>query len=105
MKSLALSRLADILEHPPRITRGKLCVSAVRKSGKKAYNLQYRRLTKQFVKAVPDDQVEEYRRSTEAYRMICDLFQRFIDEATRDAIREIAKEANDARRKSKAKTR
>ena len=34
------------------MTRGKLCVSAVRKSGRKAYNLQYRRKTVQFVKAV-----------------------------------------------------
>ena len=34
------------------MTRGKLCVSAVRKSGRKAYNLQYRRKTVQFVKAI-----------------------------------------------------
>ena len=45
------------------MTRGKLCVSAVRKSGKKAYNLQYRRNTVQFVKAIPADELDAYRRS------------------------------------------
>ena len=35
----AKNRIVAILEAAPRMTRGKLYVSAVRKSGKKAYNL------------------------------------------------------------------
>ena len=35
--------IAAMLKDGSPMTRGKLCVSAVRKSGRKAYNLQYRR--------------------------------------------------------------
>lgn len=82
------------------MTRGKLCVSAVRKSGKKAYNLQYRRKTKQFVKSVPSDQVAAYERSTETYRTFMECVQKYVDEQTSRGIREIEKEAKRARRKA-----
>lgn len=93
-------RIIEIIESGARMTRGKLCVSAVRKSGKKAYNLQYRRMTKQFVKSVPTDQVEMFRESTETCREFLELVQSYIDERTKDGILEIEKEAQNARRKS-----
>jgi len=94
-----------MLEADPRMTRGKLCVSAVRKSGKKAYNLQYRRKTEQFVKSVPSDQVEMFRESTGNCRRFLELVQRYVDEKTRRGIREIGKEALHARGKSGGKAR
>ncbi len=94
-----------MLESGMRMTRGKLCVSAVRKSGKKAYNLQYRRKTKQFVKSIPTDQVEMFRESTENCRTFLELVQQYVDDMTKRGIREIEKEAEDARRKVKASKR
>ena len=94
-----------MLESGVRMTRGKLCVSAVRKSGKKAYNLQYRRKTKQFVKSIPTDQVEMFRESTENCRMFLELVQQYVDDMTKRGIREIEKEAEDARRKAEASKR
>ena len=94
-----------MLESGVRMTRGKLCVSAVRKSGKKAYNPQYRRKTKQFVKSIPTDQVEMFRESTENCRMFLELVQQYVDGMTKRGIREIEKEAEDARRKAKASRR
>ena len=94
-----------MLESGMRMTRGKLCVSAVRKSGKKAYNLQYRRKTKQFVKSIPTDQVEMFRESTENCRAFLELVQRHVDDMTKRGIREIEREAKDARRKAKAPKR
>ena len=94
-----------MLESGMRMTRGKLCVSAVRKSGKKAYNLQYRRKTKQFVKSIPTDQVEMFRESTENCRTFLELVQQYVDDMTKRGIREIEKEAEDARGKAKASRR
>lgn len=94
-----------MLESGMRMTRGKLCVSAVRKSGKKAYNLQYRRKTKQFVKSIPTDQVEMFRESTENCRTFLELVQQYVDDMTKRGIREIEKEAKDARGKAKASRR
>ena len=88
-----------MLADPAPMTRGKLCVSAVRKSGKKAYNLQYRRKTVQFVKAIPSDELDAYRRSTERCRRFLDCVQRFVDMQTRKSIAEIREEAEDARAK------
>lgn len=99
----AKERIAAILEAAPRMTRGKLCVSAVRKSGKKAYNLQYRRKTRHFVKAVPSDQVALFEESTRVCREFLELVQDYIDEATKRGIREIAREA--AKAKEARKTR
>ena len=101
----AQDRIIAILESGVRMTRGKLCVSAVRKSGKKAYNLQYRRKTKQFVKSIPTDQVEMFRESTENCRMFLELVQQYVDGMTKRGIREIEKEAEDARRKAEASKR
>ena len=93
----AKDRIVAILEAAPRMTRGKLCVCAVRKSGKKAYNLQYRRKTRHFVKAVPTDQVALFEESTRACREFLELVQSYIDEATERGIREIEREAAKAR--------
>lgn len=99
------TRIIGILKQNLRMTRGKLCVCAVRKSGKKAYNLQYRRNTEQFVKSIPSDQVEMFRESTENCREFLELVQRYIDECTKRGISEIEKEAMDAKRKGKASER
>ena len=101
----AQARIIAMLESGMRMTRGRLCVSAVRKSGKKAYNLQYRRKTKQFVKSIPTDQVEMFRESTENCRAFLELVQRHVDDMTKRGIREIEREAKDARRKAKAPKR
>ncbi len=95
----AKNRIVAILEAAPRMTRGKLCVSAVRKSGKKAYNLQYRRKTRHFVKAVPADQVALFEESTRNCREFLELVQAYVDQATERGIREIEREADNARRK------
>ena len=94
-----------MLEDGSPMTRGKLCVSAVRKSGRKAYNLQYRRKTVQFVKAIPACELEAYRRATERCRRFLDRVQRYVDMKTRESIRAIRKEAKDAKRKAKAPER
>ena len=94
-----------MLESGMRMTRGKLCVSAVRKSGKKAYNLQYRRKTKQFVKSIPADQVEMFRESTENCRAFLNLVQQHVDDMTKRGIREFEREARNAKRKARAPKR
>ena len=87
------------------MTRGKLCVSAVRKSGRKAYNLQYRRKTVQFVEAIPACELEAYRKSTERCKRFLDCVQRYVDMKTKESIRTIRKEAKDARGRGKAAAR
>ena len=99
------SRIVAMLESVMRMTRGKLCVSAVRKSGKKAYNLQYRRKTKQFVKSIPADQVEMFRESTENCRAFLNLVQQHVDDMTKRGIQEIEREARNAKRKARAPNR
>lgn len=98
--------IAAMLNDGSPMTRGKLCVSAVRKSGKKAYNLQYRRNTVQFVKAIPAAELDAYRRSTERCRRFLDCVQRFVDARTKQSMAEIRKEAQKARvRKDKQSQR
>ena len=99
------ARIVAMLESGMRMTRGKLCVSAVRKSGKKAYNLQYRRKTKQFVKSIPADQVEMFRESTENCRAFLNLVQQHVDDMTKRGIQEIEREARNAKRKARAPNR
>ena len=99
------ARIVAMLESGMRMTRGKLCVSAVRKSGKKAYNLQYRRKTKQFVKSIPADQVDMFRESTENCRAFLNLVQQHVDDMTKRGIREIVREARNAKRKARAPKR
>ena len=99
------ARIIAMLESGMRMTRGKLCVSAVRKSGKKAYKLQYRRKTKQFVKSIPADQVEMFRESTENCRAFLNLVQQHVDDMTKRGIREIEREARNAKRKARAPKR
>ena len=64
-----------------------------------------RRKTKQFVKSIPTDQVEMFRESTENCRAFLELVQRHVDDMTKRGIREIEREAKDARRKAKAPKR
>jgi len=94
-------RIVAILGSGQLMTRGKLCVSAVRKSGKRFYNLQYRRKTKHFSKAIPADQLAAFERSTEVCREFLKYVQQYVDEQTRHAIREIAKEAKRAKRETR----
>ena len=97
--------ISAMLEDGSPMTRGKLCVSAVRKSGRKAFNLQYRRKTVQFVKAIPACELEAYKKSTERCRRFLDCVQRYVDMKTRESIRAIRKEAMGAGSKAKASRR
>lgn len=94
-------RVLEIIRTKPLMTRGGLSVKSVAKSGRKAYNLQYRRGTTYFVKNVPAEALEAYRLSTARYREFLALVQEYVDEESRRAMRIIDKEAKDARRKAK----
>ena len=98
-------RIIAILNQDLRMTRGKLCVSAVGKSGRKAYNLQHRRKTRRFVKSISFDQVEMFREATQNRREFLELVQCHADECTKRGISEIKKEVMDAKRKAKASKR
>ena len=69
--------IAAMLKDGSPMTRGKLCVSAVRK----------------------------YRKSTERCKRFLDCVQRYVDMKTKESIRTIRKEAKDARGKAKAARR
>lgn len=83
----------------PLMTRGRLSVKAVRKSGVPAYNLQYHHNAKYFVRSVATDEVERFERATENYRRFMDLVQKYVDEESERGIREIRKEVERERRK------
>ena len=97
--------IAAMLKDGSPMTRGKRRGSAVRKSGRKAYNLPYRRTAVQFVKAIQACELEAYRQSTERCRRFLDRVQRYVDMKTKESIRTIRKEAKDARGKAKAARR
>ena len=80
------------------MTRGRLSVKAIRKSGQKAYNLQYRRKSKYFVRSVSSEELAYFERSTEFYRQFIDLVQKYVDEETIRGIKKIEKEVENARR-------
>ena len=83
----------------PLMTRGRLSVKAVRKSGVPAYNLQYHHNAKYFVRSVATDEVERFERATENYRRFMDLVQKNVDEESERGLREIRKEVERERRK------
>lgn len=94
-------RIVSIMAAHPLMTRGGLSVKAVMKSGRKAYNLQYRRGPKHFVKNVPPEALAAYERSTERFRAFMKLVNRYVDEESKRAMRIIDKEARRARREAK----
>ena len=94
-----------ILKSQQLLTRGTLSVASINKSGQKNYNLQYHRKSKYFVKSIPKAALPYYERSTEVYRLLIKLVQKYIDEETKRAIKAITKEVKRARRSEKRKTR
>jgi len=94
-------RILEVIRSKPLMTRGGLSVKSVAKSGRKAYNLQYRRGPTYFVKNVPAEALEAYERSTARYREFLGLVQEYIDEESSRAMRIIDREAKDARRKAR----
>lgn len=79
------------------LTRGKLCVVATAKSGKKFYSLQYRRRNRHFVKYIASDEVPAYEKATSNFTRLRDLFELYVDEMSAKAVREIEKEAKTCR--------
>ena len=94
-------KIIAILNERPIMTRGKLSVKGIRKSGAKAYNLQYHRQTKYFVRSVASDEVLRFEQATGNYQMFMELVQQYIDEETKRGIQEIEKEVLRERRKTK----
>ena len=82
------------------MTRGGLSVKSVGKSGRKSYNLQYRREGKYFVKNVSSLELPYLEESTAKCREFLHLVQKYIDEETRKGLREIEKEVGRGRRKA-----
>lgn len=85
----------------PRMTRGRLCVLSRRADGGKFYHLQYRKDTKLFQKYIPLDEVAAYEKSTEQFRIFTEAVDAYIDEMSALGMKEIGKEARDAKRKKR----
>ena len=75
------------------------------KGGGSFYHLQYRKDTELHQRYVSRDEAPAYERATEAYRRFMKLVDSFVDEMSAKAAKEIRKEAEDARRKTKASKR
>jgi len=86
------ARLLEELSRIDRLSRGKLCVVSAAKSGKRYYSLQYRRQNRHFVKYIASDEVAAYEKATANFMRLRDLFERYVDEMTAKAIRDIEKE-------------
>lgn len=93
-----------MLRDEPRMTRGKLYLLAVRKSGRKVYNLQFGHKARHFTKAVRECQLGLFEESTDNYRRFVELVQQYIDEKTERGIREIEQETGNGSRKRGKKT-
>ena len=85
-------RLLEEISRIDRLSRGKLCVVSTSKSGKRFYSLQYRRRNRHFVKYVASAEVAEYKKATANFARLRDIFERYVDEMTAKAIRDIGKE-------------
>lgn len=83
------------------LTRGTISAGAARKSGKKGHILQYHRNAKHFARSVAHDELAYFEESTANYREFMELVQKYVDEETTRAIREIEKEVGRERRKNK----
>ena len=86
-------RLIEEISRIDLLSRGKLCVVATAKSGRKFYSLQYRRRNRHFVRYIASDEIEAYEKATANFSRLRDLFELYVDEMTEKAIREIGKEA------------
>ena len=82
------------------MTRGGLSVKSVGKSGRKSYNLQYRRGGAYFVKNVSALELPYLEESTAKCREFLRLVQKYVDEETRRGLCEIEKEVERERRKA-----
>lgn len=88
-----------IVEAMPRMARGRLCVLSRSARGGRFYHLQYRKDTKLFQKYIPLREVAAYEEATERYRRFMEAVDAFVDDMSRQSMREIAEECGKAARK------
>ena len=98
-------RLLEMIKKSERMTRGRLCVLSRSSNGGKFYHLQYRKNTKLFQKYIPLDEVAAYESSTEQFRQFMDAVDAYIDDMSIQGMKEIAKEAKDAKQTARKKPR
>ena len=85
--------LLKMVRETGSLARGTLHEKGTSKSGRKFYNLMYRRKTKLFSRHVGVDELPRYEEATRAYSKLRELFECYIDELTEKTIRRIEKEA------------
>lgn len=90
-------KLLEAISKTDILSRGKLCVVATAKSGKKFYSLQYRHHNQHFVKYITSGEVAAYEKATANFVRLRDLFDRYVDEMSARTIREIEKETKTCR--------
>lgn len=91
--------LLKMVEATPRMARGRLCVLSRSAKGGKFYHLQYRKDTKLFQKYIPLREVAAYEEATERYRRFMEAVDAFVDDMSRQSMREIAEECGKEARK------
>ena len=91
--------LLKMVEAMPRMARGRLCVLSRSAKGGRFYHLQYRKDTKLFQKYIPLREVAAYEEATERYRRFMEAVDAFVDDMSRQSMREIAEECGKAARK------
>lgn len=91
--------LLKIVEAMPRMARGRLCVLSRSAKGGKFYHLQYRKDTKLFQKYIPLREVAAYEEATEQYRRFMEAVDAFVNDMSRQSMREIAEECGKEVRK------
>lgn len=99
MKSQA--GLLKRVKSPGLVARGTLLAKGTSKSGRKFYNLAYRKDTVLHTRHVPVDEVELYRKATANYAELRRLFDAFVDDLSAESAKRIAKEAGNGRRAGK----
>lgn len=98
-------RLLEAVNAAERMARGRLCVLSRTKGGGAFYHLQYRKDTKLHQRYVSRDEAPAYERATESYRRFMALVDAYVDEMSTRAAKQIRKEAEDAKRKTRASRR
>lgn len=92
------SRLLEKVKSPGLVARGTLLAKGTSKSGRRFYNLAYRKDTVLHSRHVPVDEVELYRRATANYAELRRLFDAYVDDLSAESAKRIAKEAEDGRK-------
>ena len=90
-------RLVKMIRETESLARGTLHVKGVSKSGRRFYNLMYRRKTKLFSRHVGVGELPRYEEATTACSKLRELFECYIDELTEKTICRIEKEVRGCR--------